>query len=1005
MATAEIHQGLDELPRLVSTDVLRLSSEEPGKILETRMREGFRLELRERWSCDEPGHDLCCRTVADDQHIPLSANHVEVWVDELGKGDTSYNPPTVIKMLGRPTNTTPNHREGVEEQPPLVSTGELSSDQRDQMIKTEMREIFRRKLRERWSCTKTGHDICYRAPDDDQHIALSANYVEVWADKMCQGETSYHDPPTAVKMSGRTTSNHREGGKEQLPLVPSCSRASDDEEDILDDNQHIPLSANDAEVRIDESCQGETSYHDPPTVVRMSERPTNTASDHREGVEEEPPLVSSWSRASDDEEHVPDDHQHMTLSRNDAEVRVDESFTGDTSYNDPLTVVKMAERPTNTTSNHREGAEEQLPLVSPGELISDQRGQMIKTGTREQFRGKLRERWSCTELGHDLCYRAPDDDQHIAQSVNHVEVWADELCQGETCYHDPVAVVEMSGTRTNTTSNHREVIEGDIPDDHRHMPLSANDAGVRVDEMCQGETTSHDPPTVVKMLERCTNTTANLREDVEELPPLVSSYRTSDDDQDILSANRVEGSADKFNLCQVNTSYHDPPTVVTMPGKSTNTISNLLEGVQELPPLVSLGVLSWEEIEQTIMTRMRERFRVKLRERWSCNEPGHNLCYRRHDDDQHIPLSPDHVEIWVDELCQGETSYYDPPTVVTGATSNLISYHSHGGDWGMGSHPFDSSTSIGIAGYYLGMKILYPVKKVTVMAKLTMYERTVDGSSGDKAFARFLRRHSTLTGVGRMIQQSVEFLRPSYPRQIRERARIILQDFWLHCDRMQLMNNRHTMTLKLIASLGHTFTGARWWDTNTSTAITSTLYNSLMKSPLHIRSDEVASEFIVDIAQYLADIGPGNHDPFLIGALADIVENVCHVRPLSVKELLAIRGYFEFWLNRQQGSPGHRLHRLFMHCGSQDTWLRDISGEVLNSVLRNITMDIQTPAQSTNISVTLLNDLEMLENFLDNKSLFIVHNSQLNIVGSLMVSILRHVPIFFRKYCHNQLRY
>ncbi|KAF8518863.1 hypothetical protein BU17DRAFT_90668 [Hysterangium stoloniferum] len=151
---------------------------------------------------------------------------------------------------------------------------------------------------------------------------------------------------------------------------------------------------------------------------------------------------------------------------------------------------------------------------------SDQRAQIIKTGMREIFRTKLRERWSCTELGHDLCYQAPDDDQHIPLFANYVEVWVDELCQGETSYHDPPIVVQMSGRPTNTKSNHREGIKGDIPDDHQHMPLSTNGAEVRVDEMCQGETTYHDPLTAVKMSERCTNATPNLREDVEELPSL-----------------------------------------------------------------------------------------------------------------------------------------------------------------------------------------------------------------------------------------------------------------------------------------------------------------------------------------------------------------------------------------------------------------------------------------------------------------------------------------------------
>ncbi|KAF8514120.1 hypothetical protein BU17DRAFT_94833 [Hysterangium stoloniferum] len=821
---------------MTTAETLQEGVEEPGQIQETRMRKIFRLKLQERWSCNEPGHDLCCRTLADDRHIPLSAKHVEVWVDELFKGDTSYNDlPTVVKMAGRPANTTSNHREGMEEQPPLVSSGELSSDQRDQIIKTGMRVLFRAKLRERWSCTETRHDLCYRAPDDDQHIPLSGNCVELCVDKLCQGEMSYHDPPTIVKISGRptnTTSNHREGI----------------EGDIPDYDQHIPLSPNDGEVRVDEMCQGETTYHDPPTVVDMPERCTNTTSDLREDVEELPPVVTSY-RAPDDDQEI--------LSPNSVEVSADE-FKAKTPAAMTPTVVTMPERSTNTTSNLREGVEE-LPFVSPGVLSQEERDQIIKTGIREIFRAKLRERWSCNDPGHDLCFRALHDDQHISLSENHVEILVDEL-------------------------------------------------------------------------------------------------------------------------------------------------------------IVSTG--------------MREVFRAKLRERWSSTDTGHDLCYRVPDDDQHIPLSANHVEIWVDQWCQGEKTYHQPPTAVTmptrstGSTSNLRPCGSHdsGCEWILDSissidiereynmkHEYDMRYNgpyhIRVALENVGIWVLHNAGKARLMARLIVYGRMVDLLSRNKVLNKFLHKSATLPRWGRIIQESIDSLRPTYPLQIQEQASRILGDFWLCYDEIQLTNNRDTMTLKLIASLGRAFIccpGVQWRDTNTSAVITSLLYNSLIKSPLHTNLDEISSAFVMGISRYLSD--PDNQHPLLIGALADVIENVCHVRQLSVEELLAIRAYFETWLN-QHGRFGYRLHRLFMHCVSQDTWFLNISGTVLNYVLRNIRMDIQTLAQSTRIAETLFINLEMLENFLDNKSLFTVHNSQLIIVGSFMVSILRHVPLFFRKYSHNQLRY
>ncbi|KAF8514113.1 hypothetical protein BU17DRAFT_68530 [Hysterangium stoloniferum] len=111
---------------------------------------------------------------------------------------------------------------------------------------------------------------------------------------------------------------------------------------------------------------------------------------------------------------------------------------------------------------------------------------------------------------------------------------------------------------------------------------------------------------------------------------------------------------------------------------------------------------------------------------------------------------------------------------------------------------------------------------------------------------------------------------------------------------------------------------------------------------------EASSVFVVKIAYYLFD--PDKQHPLLIDAFVDVIENVCH-----------------------------------------NTWFLNISGEVLNSVLGNIRMDIQTLAQSIKIAVSLFMNLEMLENFLDNKSLFIAHTSQLIIIGSFMVSILRSV--------------
>ncbi|KAF8527154.1 hypothetical protein BU17DRAFT_82013 [Hysterangium stoloniferum] len=68
--------------------------------------------------------------------------------------------------------------------------------------------------------------------------------------------------------------------------------------------------------------------------------------------------------------------------------------------------------------------------------------------------------------------------------------------------------------------------------------------------------------------------------------------------------------------------------------------------VEWLQPLVSSAALRPEEREEIIDAGMRERFRVKLRERWTCIEHGHCLYYRVPEDDQHIPLSAEEVEVY-----------------------------------------------------------------------------------------------------------------------------------------------------------------------------------------------------------------------------------------------------------------------------------------------------------------------------------------------------------------------
>ena len=70
-----------------------------------------------------------------------------------------------------------------------------------------------------------------------------------------------------------------------------------------------------------------------------------------------------------------------------------------------------------------------------------------------------------------------------------------------------------------------------------------------------------------------------------------------------------------------------------------------------LPPLISQAVLASEEVlDRLAMARTRRIFRIELQKRWPCDMPGHGVCLRQADTDEHVPLSVRETEIWLDEL-------------------------------------------------------------------------------------------------------------------------------------------------------------------------------------------------------------------------------------------------------------------------------------------------------------------------------------------------------------------
>ncbi|KAF8527135.1 hypothetical protein BU17DRAFT_61770 [Hysterangium stoloniferum] len=293
---------------------------------------------------------------------------------------------------------------------------------------------------------------------------------------------------------------------------------------------------------------------------------------------------------------------------------------------------------------------------------------------------------------------------------------------------------------------------------------------------------------------------------------------------------------------------------------SGQDVLSILQEVDWLQPLVSPAVLRMER-QEIDDTGKREISRMKIRKRCSCLEHGHYLCYRAHDDGQHIERSEEDVEVGVEEWFQGERNCHDAPNNIqiressTNATSKISPYRRRAIDWGVGSSPDSSSSSLEISpGYYCGVgletvgrTVLHNAKTAALMAKLMVYKRIVHGH--DRAFKKLIRKHLTLRRIG-----------------IRR-------------------NEGHANLMTYLGSAFYWCPGARWEDRDrTSTAITSSLYNAVIKSPLHTNLNEVASAFILQIAGYLSC--PCHSRTYLLAELWYIVEQTCHRSSLRLEVAL-----------------------------------------------------------------------------------------------------------------------
>ena len=89
--------------------------------------------------------------------------------------------------------------------------------------------------------------------------------------------------------------------------------------------------------------------------------------------------------------------------------------------------------------------------------------------------------------------------------------------------------------------------------------------------------------------------------------------------------------------------------------------------VDNLLPSISRIGLSSEGPRRTTEPKQlsRDEFRAKLRERWSCDEADHDLCWRDADNNEHVPLSESQIEQWIDAWVGGF------PSVTTQSSHNI----------------------------------------------------------------------------------------------------------------------------------------------------------------------------------------------------------------------------------------------------------------------------------------------------------------------------------------------
>ncbi|KAF8529297.1 hypothetical protein BU17DRAFT_80528 [Hysterangium stoloniferum] len=336
-----------------------------------------------------------------------------------------------------------------------------------------------------------------------------------------------------------------------------------------------------------------------------------------------------------------------------------------------------------------------------------------------------------------------------------------------------------------------------------------------------------------------------------------------------------------------------------------------------------------------------------LHEQWGCDEPGHDVCLQGADYIGHIQLSEEQISIWIGEICRGQATCHYPPKVFI-VPDGFRFNRNPNFDWGASGTNTDTEVEIGrqylgrVVLERVGRTILYHSKVSFLLAKLSFYKQIVNRPR-PSTIARRLYKPPSAQSLGIILQETADLMRPSYPLCIRKRAsnvfgrRTWIPDGYRGVDSIQI----------ILEWLGDAF--RRAWKIVESPEIMSALYRNLTSAPLHVHYDEVLSSFIVILARYLTGSWDRDHHP-LPYTLTHIVQNLCHLRKLSFKELYAIHDYLESWLQQRSNSRWSYNKDAYFICSQMEVSIRcsrqDARFHILSEALLDIALDTTIGATS-----------------------------------------------------------